>query len=237
MTSPTTPTAPIIAPARRRHDVVIVGGGAAGLSAAVTLARSLRDVLVIDAGEPRNAPAAGAHNLLGREGISPLALLESGRQEAAAYGAKLRHGRATTARRTTNGFELTLADGDTVSARRVAPQPRRGSRHVLAERREGNGRARPGGVRRRERGDGPARNPRGDSAVREADHRSVVRCIAAGCAHSPMPDARATAAFAAPANPSAHPLVAGIVAEISPARIEARVRRLVAFGTRHTFFA
>ena len=62
----------------------------------------------------------------------------------------------------------------------------------------------------------------------------IAACIAAGCAHSPMPDARATAAFAAPANPSAHPVVAGIVAEISPARIEARVRRLVAFGTRHT---
>ncbi|WNB85635.1 FAD-dependent oxidoreductase [Cellulomonas sp. ATA003] len=56
---------------RHVHDVVVVGGGAAGLSAAVTLARSLRDVVVVDAGEPRNAPAAGAHNLLGREGVPP----------------------------------------------------------------------------------------------------------------------------------------------------------------------
>ncbi|RYV51192.1 NAD(P)/FAD-dependent oxidoreductase [Pengzhenrongella frigida] len=110
MTSPTEP---------HRHDVVIVGGGAAGLSAAVTLARSLRDVLVIDAGEPRNAPAVGAHNLLGREGVAPLDLLEAGRQEAAAYGAQIRRGRATTARRTPDGFDVTLADGDTVTARRL----------------------------------------------------------------------------------------------------------------------
>jgi len=63
------------------HDVAIVGGGAAGLSAAVALARSLRSVVVVDAGEPRNAPAAGAHNVLAREGVSPLELLAAGRGE------------------------------------------------------------------------------------------------------------------------------------------------------------
>lgn len=102
-----------------RHDVVVVGGGAAGLSAAVTLARSLRDVLVVDAGEPRNAPAEGAHNLLGREGVPPRDLLETGRQEALGYGAQIRPGRATAARRTADGFEVTLADGGTVAARRL----------------------------------------------------------------------------------------------------------------------
>ncbi|QTE30981.1 NAD(P)/FAD-dependent oxidoreductase [Pengzhenrongella sicca] len=106
-------------PTNSPHDVVIVGGGTAGLSAAVTLARSLRDVVVIDAGEPRNAPAAGAHNLLGREGIPPLELLEAGRREALAYGAQIHRGRASTARRTADGFELTLADGATVTARRL----------------------------------------------------------------------------------------------------------------------
>ncbi|GAA2727462.1 NAD(P)/FAD-dependent oxidoreductase [Cellulomonas aerilata] len=104
---------------QHRHDVVVVGGGAAGLSAAVTLARSLRDVLVIDAGRPRNAPAEGAHNLLGREGVPPLELLEAGRREALSYGAQVRPGRVTTARRTADGFTLTLADGDTVTARRL----------------------------------------------------------------------------------------------------------------------
>ena len=56
-------------------DVAIIGGGAAGLAAAVALGRSLRKVIVIDDGHPRNAPAAGAHNVLGNEGISPLELL------------------------------------------------------------------------------------------------------------------------------------------------------------------
>lgn len=101
------------------HDVVIVGGGAAGLSAAVTLARSLRDVVVVDAGEPRNAPAQGAHNLLGREGVPPLELLQVGRQEARAYGAQVRTGRVVAARRTSSGFALTLADGATLTCRRL----------------------------------------------------------------------------------------------------------------------
>ncbi|WP_281445608.1 FAD-binding protein, partial [Paenarthrobacter nicotinovorans] len=51
------------------YQVVVIGGGAAGLSAAVTLGRALRSVLVIDAGEPRNAPAAGVHGFLSRDGI------------------------------------------------------------------------------------------------------------------------------------------------------------------------
>ena len=101
------------------QDVVIIGGGAAGLSAAVTLARSLRSVVVVDAGEPRNAPAAGAHNLLGREGIPPLDLLAQGRQEAEGYGAQIRSGRAVGARRVDGGFEVDLGRGETVRARRL----------------------------------------------------------------------------------------------------------------------
>jgi thioredoxin reductase len=100
-------------------DVAVVGGGAAGLSAAVTLARSLRSVVVVDAGEPRNAPAAGAHNLLGREGIAPSELLATGRREAAGYGAEIRSGRALAVRRTDTGFELDLADGSSLRARRL----------------------------------------------------------------------------------------------------------------------
>jgi thioredoxin reductase (NADPH) len=101
------------------HDVAVVGGGAAGLSAAVTLARSLRSVVVIDAGEPRNARAAGAHNLLGREGIPPLELLATGRREAESYGAEIRPGRAVAVRRAVGGFEIDLADGSTLRARRL----------------------------------------------------------------------------------------------------------------------
>ncbi|MBD5785861.1 NAD(P)/FAD-dependent oxidoreductase [Cellulosimicrobium terreum] len=110
-------------------DVAIVGGGPAGLSAAVTLGRSLRSVVVVDAGEPRNAPAAGAHNLLGREGIAPRDLLAAGRHEAESYGAEVRPGRVSRVRREGDGFVLDvepLAPGaspaqgpTTVRARRV----------------------------------------------------------------------------------------------------------------------
>jgi NADPH-dependent 2,4-dienoyl-CoA reductase/sulfur reductase-like enzyme len=55
------------------YDVVVVGGGAAGLAGAVALARSRRSVLVVDAGEPRNAPAASVHNFLTRDGTPPAA--------------------------------------------------------------------------------------------------------------------------------------------------------------------
>jgi choline dehydrogenase-like flavoprotein len=55
------------------YDVVVVGGGAAGLSGAVALARSRRSVLVVDAGDPRNAPASHVHNFLTRDGIPPAA--------------------------------------------------------------------------------------------------------------------------------------------------------------------
>ena len=101
------------------HDVAIIGGGAAGLSAAVALARSLRSVVLVDAGEPRNKPATGAHNVLGREGISPLELLAAGRGEAERYGADIRQDRAVAARRIDGGFEVDLAGRGAVRARRL----------------------------------------------------------------------------------------------------------------------
>lgn len=103
----------------RGCDVAIVGGGAAGLSAAVTLARSLRSVVVVDAGDPRNAPASGAHNVLGREGAPPLELLAAGRREAERYGAVVLEDRAVAAHRRGDGFELDLAGHGAVRARRL----------------------------------------------------------------------------------------------------------------------
>ena len=67
-------------------DVIILGGGAAGLSAATALGRFKRRVLVIDDGTPRNAPASGVHNFLTRDGIDPHELQHIGREQAAAYG-------------------------------------------------------------------------------------------------------------------------------------------------------
>ena len=71
---------------RDSYDVVVAGGGAAGLNGALMLARSRRSVLVIDAGAPRNAPAAGVHGLLARDGMPPAELLDRGRAEVRGYG-------------------------------------------------------------------------------------------------------------------------------------------------------
>lgn len=102
-----------------RYDVAIVGGGAAGLSAATVLARSLRKVVVIDAGQPRNAPAAGAHNVLGQDGTSPLDLLARGRAEATGYGAEIRSDTVVDAAGAIDDFTLRLSSGEVVAARRL----------------------------------------------------------------------------------------------------------------------
>jgi thioredoxin reductase/SAM-dependent methyltransferase len=77
------------------RDALVVGGGAAGLSAGLTLARARRDVVVVDAGEPRNAPAAGVHGYLTRDGIAPAELTSLGRTEVESYGGEVRAGTVT----------------------------------------------------------------------------------------------------------------------------------------------
>lgn len=108
------------------YDVVVVGGGAAGLSGALVLSRARRRVLVVDAGEPRNAPAGGVHNYLGREGSPPAALLADGRAELAGYGGQVVAGSVRAARRLegplsdpAGAFAVELAGGRTVRARRL----------------------------------------------------------------------------------------------------------------------
>ena len=102
-----------------QYDVVVVGGGTAGLAGALTLARARRRVLVIDDGKPRNAPAGHVHNYLGREGTPPAELLAIGRREVAGYGGEVVTGRVASAERTGEGFRIHLADGPRVSARRL----------------------------------------------------------------------------------------------------------------------
>ncbi|MFE2328511.1 NAD(P)/FAD-dependent oxidoreductase [Streptomyces sp. NPDC059385] len=102
------------------YDVVVVGGGAAGLAGALTLVRARRSVLVIDSGSPRNAPAAHMHGYLGHDGRSPAELLERGRAEVTGYGGLIRRGTAIAADPLPGGgFLVRCGDGSTVQARRL----------------------------------------------------------------------------------------------------------------------
>ena len=101
------------------YDVVVVGGGAAGLSGALMLRRSRRSVLIVDTGEPRDAPAAGVHGFLTRDGMSPAALLEAGREEVRGYGVQVLDGRVASAESVDGGFTVELEDGGRVDARRL----------------------------------------------------------------------------------------------------------------------
>jgi thioredoxin reductase len=101
-------------------DCIVVGGGAAGLSAALVLGRARRRTLVIDAGRPSNLPAHGIGGLLGHDGRPPSALYADGREELAAYPAvQLRAGDVVDGERAATGFRLELADGSRESGRRV----------------------------------------------------------------------------------------------------------------------
>jgi thioredoxin reductase len=98
------------------YDVVVVGGGAAGLSAALVLGRARRRVAVIDAGTPRNAPAAHMHGYLSRDGLPPGELLEFGRDEASRYGVEFITGHVVSI---DPAFAVRLADGETLQGRRL----------------------------------------------------------------------------------------------------------------------
>ncbi|MFJ8016009.1 NAD(P)/FAD-dependent oxidoreductase [Streptomyces sp. NPDC096339] len=101
-------------------DVVVVGGGAAGLAGALTLVRARRSVLVVDSGSPRNSPAAHMHGYLGHDGRGPAELLERGRAEVAGYGGLIRRGTAIAADRLPGGgFLVRCGDGSSVRARRL----------------------------------------------------------------------------------------------------------------------
>jgi thioredoxin reductase/SAM-dependent methyltransferase len=104
----------------RYCDVAVVGGSAAGLAAALQLGRQRRSVIVVDAGEPRNAPAAHMHGYLGREGLAPSELATAGREEVRSYGGEVLAGRVTRVIRSGDDrFRVELAGGHSIVARRV----------------------------------------------------------------------------------------------------------------------
>ncbi|MEU5847943.1 NAD(P)/FAD-dependent oxidoreductase [Saccharopolyspora shandongensis] len=102
------------------YDVVVIGGGAAGLAAGMMSARSRRRVVVVDAGEPRNAPATHIHGFLSRDGVSPAELFETGRNEVVGYGGEVINDRVLAIEHDAeNGFVVRLADGRGLSTRGV----------------------------------------------------------------------------------------------------------------------
>jgi thioredoxin reductase len=101
------------------YDVIVIGGGPAGLSGAVALGRSLRSVLLVDSGEPRNAPADGIHNYLTRDGMTPAEFAAAGRAEVRKYGGTVLDGRVASATGSGSAFEVVLDDGSVQRARRL----------------------------------------------------------------------------------------------------------------------
>ena len=100
------------------YDTIIVGGGTAGLSAALVLGRARRRVLLVSDGPPRNAPAESAHGFFTCDGTPPLELLRIGREQLTPYDTvERRTTTATGASSVEHGFAITLADGDRVFTR------------------------------------------------------------------------------------------------------------------------
>ncbi len=102
------------------YDVVVVGGGPAGLSAALALGRSRRRVLLCDAGPRRNAAATHVNNFLTRDGTPPAELRGIGRQQLEAYGSvEVREVGVEAIRGERSAFQVRLGAGEEVTARRV----------------------------------------------------------------------------------------------------------------------
>jgi thioredoxin reductase len=101
------------------YDVIIIGGGPAGLSAALVLGRCCRKVLVVDAGNPRNVRSQGIHGFLTREGCRPTEFLTMAREQIATYGVEFREGTVMSLDRAGERFRATLLDGSVALCRKT----------------------------------------------------------------------------------------------------------------------
>ncbi|MGC5224467.1 NAD(P)/FAD-dependent oxidoreductase [Micromonospora sp. DT81.3] len=105
---------------KQHHDVIIIGAGAAGLSAGLVLTRARADVLLIDAGQPRNAPAEHMHGFVSRDGMPPLDFLAAGRAEIASYGGRFLAASVVAIERSADAsFGVTFADGTAQTCRAI----------------------------------------------------------------------------------------------------------------------
>lgn len=100
------------------YDAIVIGAGAAGLSAALVLGRARRHVLVLDGGPPRNAPAAHVNGYLGVDGQSPLELLAVGRTQVEKLGVEVREDAASQVEIVDGGFAVRAGD-EQVHAKRL----------------------------------------------------------------------------------------------------------------------
>ncbi len=100
-------------------DVLVIGGGPAGLSAGLMLARARRRVTIVDGGQPRNRFAAHMHGVLGHDGKSPATLAAEGRREVESYGGEVVHATIASVVRHAKSFAVTSESGSTYHARRV----------------------------------------------------------------------------------------------------------------------
>lgn len=105
--------------AMRSYDVIVIGGGPAGLSAALMLGRCRRRTIVFDSGRPRNRATKAVHGFFTRDNTAPLQLLKLGQEQLAPYGIKHMQAEVRTAKRTREGFKVTLLDGEVYVCKKI----------------------------------------------------------------------------------------------------------------------